>query len=199
MFRAQRDEVVDPNHFEVLTAEDVEGYRLVQQQLRDKFADAPRSSKIADSFRDVVDILRRYVMCEDKQTQNRRGLVCGIVWIGSVISINTRQLCKVIGKCKSSVNSGFHAIGYQKIDNCPVSTSALVNAFPFMRDNFTEARQWTFRKCPQEDVSSVTVKEEQICSSDSDEAQSWFWRDDFLCDVSCPLEDDPFILGFDVL
>lgn len=137
-----------PAHYEIMTDEDKRGYQELQKSLQSVFALAPRSSKIGDSFECVVERLRNYVLCGDRLTELRRSLVCGILWMGDVIAINTRQLCTVIGKCKSSVNSGLQFIGYTTIPTDAQIAAELARAFPFMRTNFSEIRQWTFRLMP---------------------------------------------------
>ena len=137
-----------PAHYDILTDEDKAGYQELRKSLQSAFSLAPRSSKISDSFESVVEQLRRYIICGDASAELRRSLVCGIMWIDNVIAINTRQLCIIVGKCKSSVNSGLQAIGYTTIPTDANTATALTKAFPFMKSDFGEMRQWTFRLMP---------------------------------------------------
>ena len=146
-----------PAHYDVLTEEDKRGYQELQKSLQSVFAMAPRSSKIGDSFEYVVKQLKNYVLCGDRPTELRRSLVCGIMWMGNVIAINTRQLCIAIGKCKSSVNSGLQFIGYTTIQTDVEIAAELARAFPFMRTNFGEMRQWTFRLMPPHHRDTVVT------------------------------------------
>ena len=137
-----------PAHYDILTDEDKAGYQELRKSLQSAFSLAPRSSKISDSFESVVEQLRRYIICGDASAELRRSLVCGIMWIDNVVAINTRQLCIIVGKCKSSVNSGLQAIGYTTIPTDANTATALTKAFPFMKSDFGEMRQWTFRLMP---------------------------------------------------
>lgn len=163
-----------PAHYDILTEEDKTGYQDLRRSLQSAFSLAPRSSKISDSFESVVDQLRRYVVCGDESAQLRRSLVCGIMWIDNVIAINTRQLCIVVGKCKSSVNSGFQAIGYTTVPTDANTATALTKAFPFMKADFGEMRQWTFRLMPTDTkpTNDISFFDVNSCSPPPDEFSS---------------------------
>ncbi|OHS98885.1 hypothetical protein TRFO_34791 [Tritrichomonas foetus] len=133
-----------PIYWNILSDEDKSEYgRLRQTILPLNY----RTSKkqIRNKFQVIVKKINEYIYrAEDDQW--KRSLVCGLLWLADrSAALCTRQLCKLIGRCKSSVNSGFQAIG---LVNVPITTeyaSALMKAFPFMIDNCTEMRQWTFR------------------------------------------------------
>jgi hypothetical protein len=59
----------------------------------------------------------------------------------------------LMGKSKSSINSGFHAIGYKAVPIEEEHASALIHTFPLMKDNISLTRQWTVgRKCDEQSV-----------------------------------------------
>jgi hypothetical protein len=60
-------------------------------------------------------------------------------------AVSTRHRCKLIGKCKSSINAGFQAVGYTTTPMSAAHAASLVQVFPFMRSNCGEMRQWTIR------------------------------------------------------
>jgi hypothetical protein len=67
------------------------------------------------------------------------------------MAINTKQLCILLRKGKSSINNGFEAIGYNRIFGDAKIASALVGAFQFMKSDLAETRQWTIRELPSPD------------------------------------------------
>jgi hypothetical protein len=89
-----------------------------------------------------------FVVSEDPLATQRRSLVCGIIWCRDAIAINTKQLCILLDKCKSSVNTGFTAIGYRTVLENPEVAVTLARTYPFMRSDFSQTRQWTFRSIP---------------------------------------------------
>lgn len=137
-----------PAFFDQLTTEDKQKYEHLRCNIQEAFNTAPRSSRLCEYFDVVVNHLKSYVVCGDRQAELRRALVCGIMWIDNVVALNTRQLAITIGKCKSSINSGFTTLGYVTIPPDAHTVTEITKAFPFMRSNFTQMRQWTVRLLP---------------------------------------------------
>ena len=81
----------------------------------------------------------------DSEDRNR-ALVCGIYWLKDSIAINTRQLIKILSKCKSSINGSFQQLGYGTIPAGVDSCGELIKVFPEWNNNFSELRQWTVRQ-----------------------------------------------------
>ncbi|EAX89551.1 hypothetical protein TVAG_086480 [Trichomonas vaginalis G3] len=104
-----------------------------------------RRNKSAETFREIIDSLKTYVIRGDADDKNR-ALVCGIYWLKDSIAINTRQLIKILSKCKSSINGSFQQLGYGTIPAGADSCSELIKAFPELKNNFAELRQWTIRQ-----------------------------------------------------
>ena len=144
-----------PAHYEILTEDDKIGYEALKEQFRTMFATAKRPAKLTDTFRTVVDELRNYITCGDRDAELRRSLVCGIMWIDDVLAINTRHLARIVGKCKSSINCGFQALGYTTIQDNATTAAALTRAYPFMKTDFHAIRQWTFRLSPPSQLFST--------------------------------------------
>ncbi|KAH0793632.1 potassium/sodium hyperpolarization-activated cyclic nucleotide-gated channel 1 [Histomonas meleagridis] len=78
------------------------------------------------------------------------------------IVINTRQLQYIIGKCKSSINNGIQAIGYVLVPTTAEIAIELGKIFPFLKNNFSEMRQWTVRKLRTQEEVPVKVKQAPI-------------------------------------
>lgn len=75
----------------------------------------------------------------------KRCLVCGICWIQNSVAINTRQLGLLIDKCKSSINGSLQKMGYNTLQSREESSAYLVEAIPFLLNNYMELREWTVR------------------------------------------------------
>jgi hypothetical protein len=134
-----------PQHFSCLTIDEQSQYQKLSQDVESIFRSNPKATKISDNFQTALDAIQRFVVSDDPAATQRKSLVCGIMWIGSVIAINTKQLCVLLHKCKSTVNNGFQAIGCKKVLADAETVSVLVHAFPFLKSDLGENRQWTFR------------------------------------------------------
>jgi hypothetical protein len=145
---ALRDET--PQYLDYLTESEREGYSQLRGFFDGFFTRLPGFSKVSDHFQEAVDRINTFVVSEDSVATQRRSLVCGIIWCGDCIAINTRQLCLLLRKCKSSVNNGFQAIGYHRVTEDTEIAMALARAFPFMKSDLSQARQWTFRSIPDQ-------------------------------------------------
>lgn len=104
-------------------------------------------------FQVIVNEIQRYSIQRNNDDW-RRCLVCGIVWFDGALAISTRQLQKLIGKCKSSINAGFQSLGYFPSPMSSSYASQLVAFFPFMPQNTTDFRQWTIRILVKSEVRS---------------------------------------------
>jgi len=133
-----------PQHWELLSEKDKDGYKELQKQLSDLIRESGRS-KFCKVFGQIVDILRKYIIRNEKD-DSLRSLVCGILWMDDCLALNTRQLITTIKKCKSSINSGFQSIGYLSVPMEPSAAVELMHVFPFLKSNMSMTRQWTLRK-----------------------------------------------------
>ena len=123
-----------------------------------------KNSKICDNFQNVFDSIKRYVK-SNQEAENIRSLVCGILWVDDYIVINTRQLQHVIGKCKSSINNGIQAIGYVSIQTSADIAVILGKKFPFLKNNFSEMRQWTVRRLQKKEHIDTAEPSKPVVSN----------------------------------
>ncbi|OHT06846.1 hypothetical protein TRFO_25097 [Tritrichomonas foetus] len=142
-----------PNYFEKLTKDEQSSFRILQSEITKALENTPKNTKISDNFGVVVDLLANYIKCDDRDSEIRKSLVCGFLWIEDCVAINTRQLCKTVCKCKSTINNGLQALGYSnKVVDAKLA-GELTSSFPFMRSDFAAMRQWTFRCLPKLNLS----------------------------------------------
>lgn len=153
-----------PNYFERLSDEDKKTYIF----LRNAFSQPScknRRNKSSETFNEIVKALKAFVV-QNNSGDVDRALVCGICFLGEAIAINTRQLRLLISKCKSSINGSFQALGYGTVPSGSDCTAALIRFFPFMKDNFSELRQWTIRQKVNE-TNSLPMQLAQIIQRQS--------------------------------
>jgi hypothetical protein len=93
----------------------------------------------------MLDLIKAYAVRSDSDDLSR-SLVCGIVWLSSGIAVNIQQLKLLSSKCKSSINGSFVQLGYLPIPSGADTAGELIQKFPFMKDQFSELRQWTIRQ-----------------------------------------------------
>jgi hypothetical protein len=132
-----------PAYWNLLNEGDRQGYMVLRGMLKPVVMRATKST-VARKFAAIISEIKKYAVRGDENDWSR-SLVCGMVWLGDCIGLSTRQLSKLIGKCKSSINSVFQALGYGTIPTTADHAKALVHIFPFMIDNCEEMRQWTIR------------------------------------------------------
>jgi hypothetical protein len=151
-----------PRFFEKLSAHDQAEYEALRGALWSPSC-KNRRNKGNETFQEVLESLRRYVLRDDLDG-NIRGLVCGILWLDRGIAINTHQLSIVTNKCKSSLNGSFQSLGYGTIPSGADVGPEIVKVFPFMKGQFALLRQWTIRQriddaqaplpiCPDDEIS----------------------------------------------
>jgi hypothetical protein len=93
----------------------------------------------------MLDLIKAYAIRGDADDLPR-SLVCGVVWLANGIAVNIQQLKLLSSKCKSSINGSFSQLGYRPIPSGADTAGELIQKFPFMKDQFTELRQWTIRQ-----------------------------------------------------
>jgi hypothetical protein len=110
----------------------------------------------------------------------KRCLVCGIAWSDGAIAVSTRQLSLLIGRSKSSINTGLQAVG-----TSPASVDRvrlLLRTFPIFLGNCAGIRQWTIRAM----APPPAAKELAIASS------SALWNQNEIDDLEdFRIRDDP--------
>lgn len=132
-----------PLFWELLNDHDKEDYLKMRIALSSP-ACKHRRHHSSELNREIVNTIKNYVIRNDGDDW-KRALVSGIVWLPNAIAINTRQLCLLISKCKSSINALFQNMGYVTIPTTNDYSSSLVSVFPLLKDNFGELRKWTIR------------------------------------------------------
>jgi len=132
-----------PQYWEMLTEDEKKEYRAMHQEFVNGAGKKNRNNRV-DSFDYVLEIIKKYTERGDERDW-RRFLVCGVCWLDNAIAINTRQLRILISKCKSSINGSLLKMGYSTNTSHSESWKVLYPKIPFLKDHFTELRQWTIR------------------------------------------------------
>jgi hypothetical protein len=88
----------------------------------------------------IVNHIRNYSIRNDADDW-KRCLICGIAWLDDATAISTRQPRFLIGKCKSSINSGFQSLGYSILPMSSEHASKLTAIFPFLAHHCGDVRQ----------------------------------------------------------
>ena len=135
----------NPRYWDLLSLEDKSSYEVMRGALSSPSC-KNRRNKSLETFTEIIETIHSYVVRNDNDDW-KRALVCGVCWLGKdAVAINTRQLRLLIAKCKSSINGSFQQMGYCTLPAGTESASSLIKYFPFLRDNFSELRQWTVRR-----------------------------------------------------
>ena len=151
-----------PTFYELLNADDKKSYEDLRKILNAPDHRYNRNKRIV-TFNDMLDQIRKFC-CRGDNDDWKRYLVCGICWINDDIAINTRQLRLLLGKSKSTINGAFSKMNYETL---PFKNhdAGLQEKIPFLKGNFTEARQWTVRRLSSHCISDCPTADATIASS----------------------------------
>jgi hypothetical protein len=130
------------HHMDLLTAQD----RMDYMELQKSFADVgvQRRKGQSSGFNEMLERVQSYAIRDDGG-DCKLCVVCGIFWLKNAIAVSTRQLTKLTGKCKSSINAGFNSIGFRVLPMGVEHVAELINKCPLMKNFNAEMREWSIR------------------------------------------------------
>jgi hypothetical protein len=110
---------------------------------RDRMAPSLEGSCVA--FPSELVRLLQYV---DRCATNveSRAICAGILFLGPLICVNTRQLKAVMRRCKSSINSLLQRLGYFALRTHATTRLCLTKGLPTLAQDPGHLRQWTVRQ-----------------------------------------------------
>lgn len=136
-----------PQFFELLNKEDKKQYLFMQLTLSSPVCKNRRNHS-TQTFDLILQMIKNYAVRNDCDDW-KRCIVCGIFWLeNNQIAVNSKQLCVLLSKCKSSINGSLQALHYYKIANNLdhvkqfVKTIQMIQTHPML----IELRQWTIRR-----------------------------------------------------
>ncbi|OHT12394.1 hypothetical protein TRFO_17758 [Tritrichomonas foetus] len=136
-----------PLYWDILTLNDKDEYRKIQQRLAPAKGRITRTKNVI-KFTESLEELRRFVNKGDVNDWVR-SMVCGIFWLNpETIVVNTSQLCILLGKGKSSVNVGFQEVGYITLPSSVDLNNMIINQFPPFKHNSRDIRKWSVHQIP---------------------------------------------------
>lgn len=106
-------------------------------------------------FGEQIQRINRWVDTRIVQRQ-MRGLIAGLISCGAYICVNTRQLQKLLGRCKSSINNGFQQLGYCSVKSKSQARQCLLTTLPCLVKDQGLSRQWTVRYCARSERKKTT-------------------------------------------
>lgn len=133
-----------PDYFDCLSHEEQQEYLSLRNSIA-PLTTRTNKDQLNLKFQAIINKVQEWIHANPASIQ-RRALVCGIIRVGDDYIISTRQMTSLIGKCKSSVNSGFGAMGYKTGPVTDKYALELTSRFPFMKDDCNKMRQWTVRE-----------------------------------------------------
>lgn len=108
------------------------------------------------SFREQLMKVFEFVDMKMAQRQTR-GLLAGVIKWGEYVCVNTRQLQKFTGRCKSSINNGFQQMGYTSLKSKSQTQTCLMTALPCLIKDQGLSRQWTVRYLAKEEKKGLPI------------------------------------------
>lgn len=162
-------------------------YRALQRKLASQINRYNRNKRI-ETFQENLNEIKKFCVRNDENDW-KRYIACGICWIKDGICINTRQLRILLGKSKSAINGTLQKMGYDTIAPKGNDAEPLIEVIPYLKNNFSEKRQWSIRKYNihfqnNDSINSceeyVQNKNESICNCSESSVQN----DDSICNCS---------------
>jgi hypothetical protein len=104
--------------------------------LLQEFFNSPKThSRDTDLFQDEIIRVLEFINRRPQQ-HSQRGLATGLLQMGPYLCVNTQQLRRLTGRCKSCINNGLQPLGYVTVKT-KAPLAKLANQFA--------ERQWTVR------------------------------------------------------
>lgn len=136
-----------PQFFDFLNDEDKGQYLYVRSTFSSS-ACKNRRNDSSHTFEQILNTIYKYAIRSDADDW-KRCIVCGIFWLDDVqIAVNSKQLCTLLAKCKSSINGSLILLHYVKVENNLDQVKSFMNKIPLLelKPALIELRQWTIRK-----------------------------------------------------
>lgn len=132
-----------PNFISILSNEDRISYEKLQEEFRSKEYRYNRNQRFL-ALIEIFEKIRLYCKKDDID-EWKRYLVCGVCWCGEYLAINTKQLSKLISKCKSSINDALSKLGYFSISFKGKQSVLLTETIPILGQDQKELKKWSLR------------------------------------------------------
>jgi hypothetical protein len=94
------------------------------------------------SFKTELELIRAFIDRSPTRV-NERAITAGVCFAPAFICVNTAQLKRLIGRCKTSINNGFLQLGF--LSSKTKVRRLLLSVLPEMAPFPAAARQWTMR------------------------------------------------------
>jgi hypothetical protein len=123
--------------------------RLEFAHLQESFKSRPTRARHTGFFHDELIRILEFIHRRPQQC-GQRGIATGLLQAGPYLCVNTQQLRRLTGRCKSSINIGLQQLGF-----ATVKTKAPLAKL----DDQSAERQWTVRQhiAFQRAIPAITV------------------------------------------
>lgn len=132
-----------PEVWRDLSETDKQGFLTLQRDIQSDQEQTRPERRMAFLTTAIQKVLR-YIDWSPKGREIR-AIACGLCVAGRILCINTRQLSKLIGKCKSSVNSHLQQMEYRSIRTKIKTRQCLEAVLPVLGQQPEVMKQWTVR------------------------------------------------------
>lgn len=126
-----------------ISKEDIDEYtELVKTLSTPTRAAKPNEQKVI-GFANALSEIAAYI---ENSTRNKevRAALAGICFAGPYICVNTKQLQKLMNRCKSSINTSLQHLGYLSVQAKVKTRQCLADILPNLAKE-SSIRQWTLR------------------------------------------------------
>lgn len=180
-----------PQYFDLLSEEDKSQYLYMRNAFSSSVCKNRRNNS-SQTFEQILNTINKYAIRSDGDDW-KRCIVCGIFWVDDIkILVNSKQLCTLLTKCKSSINGSLILLHYIKVENNLDQVKSFMNTIPLLqlKPALIELRQWTIRKKILNTDENKAKNVDNI--SQKDESFSFFGLNDksLYCDEYLISDDE---------
>jgi hypothetical protein len=184
-----------PEYWTLLSDDDKKHYRQLRK-LIDPLSLRTARDQLSTKFQVILNQIQHYSIRTNSDDW-KRCVVCGIVWLDGALAISTRQLRKLIGKCKSSINAGLQSLGYSPAPMSSYHASQLLALLPFLHQNSSDFRQWTIRTLSKSPLASPMGENAQ-CEPAASVTSSTFMDGIDSFDLTCQMLNEQEALSMEM-
>jgi hypothetical protein len=168
------------------TPESFAGATAWRQWLLLSEADRARYTNLRTQFQSRVDVHERRSTCVARELRTLLGFIdteplgfenrcilAGVVFAGRLICVNTRQLSKVLGRSKTSLNAALLDLGYSAMDSRAQVRDCILRLLPSMAKEPESLRQWSVRVASEDALCRFLPNFGPQTRTDRDDLEKW--------------------------
>ena len=172
----------EPLYFDLLSAQDKEGYKALRDSLQDTKMRSMRNHKICDLRNAFIEIKKFCIQKNDDDW--KRCVVAGICWLDDdsvgEVAVNLSQLVCLVKKCKSTINTTLRNSGFELTYSRGDRYEKLLSILKYFKGNTEELRKWSVRKYIGKKTTESEESNELVETSSFPDGTEFIFSQDYF-------------------